>query len=33
MNDTRWAREDRIYGLIQLACAAIAIIATAYLMA
>jgi hypothetical protein len=38
MNDTRkahaqWARQDRIYGLIQLACAAIAIITAVYLMA
>jgi hypothetical protein len=33
MNDTRWAREDRIYGLIQLACAAVSIVAVVYLMA
>jgi hypothetical protein len=38
MNDTRkayeqWARQDRIYGLIQMACGAIAIIAAVYLMA
>jgi hypothetical protein len=38
MNDTRkaheqWARQDRIYGRIQLACAAIAIITAVYLMA
>jgi hypothetical protein len=38
MNDIRkaheqWARQDRIYGLIQLACATIAIITAVYLMA
>jgi hypothetical protein len=39
MNDTRkaheqkWARQDRIYGRIQLACAAIAVITAVYLMA
>jgi hypothetical protein len=38
MNDIRktheqWAREDRIYGLIQLACAAVSIVAVVYLMA
>jgi hypothetical protein len=38
MNDTRktherWAREDRIYGLIQLACAAVSIVTVVYLMA
>jgi hypothetical protein len=35
MNDTRkahgqWARQDRIYGLIQLACAAIAVVTAVY---
>jgi hypothetical protein len=38
MNDTRkaherWVQQDRIYGLIQLACAAIAVITAVYLMA
>jgi hypothetical protein len=28
----QWARQDRIYGRVQLACAAIAVVAAIYLM-